>query len=165
MAGIFQDWKANKSNFKGRLIMTSFRIANIATKNRLLFYLMIPYSVMYRLFIEWVIGTEIPWNTQIGKNCIIYHGHSVVINNFTVIGDNCTIRHNTTIGNKQSADGTFTKSPVIGNGVDIGASVCIIGNITIGDNAVIGAGAVVVKSIPAGAIAVGNPARIIRALN
>ncbi|MBC7401314.1 MAG: serine acetyltransferase, partial [Mucilaginibacter sp.] len=75
--------------------------------------------------------------------------------------DNCTLRNSTTIGNKKQADGTFGPAPRIGNNVDIGANVIIIGDIEIGDNVVIGAGSVVTKSIPANSVAVGNPAKIL----
>jgi putative colanic acid biosynthesis acetyltransferase WcaB len=85
----------------------------------------------------------------------------LVINLGVIIGDNCTLRNSTTIGNKKLADGTLSRAPRIGNNVDIGANVVIIGDIEIGDNVVIGAGSVVTKSIPANSVVVGNPARIL----
>ena len=163
MTYIFQDWKLNRHNIKGRLIMISFRIAHLAAIYKLIFILLIPYNICYRLFIEWIIGTEIPYNTTIGRGFVIYHGQSTVINNYTVIGSGCVIRNNTTIGNKRLADGTYSASPKIGNNVDIGANVCIIGDVNIGDNVVVGAGAVIVKDVPANSIVVGNPGRVIGA--
>ena len=161
MNSIFCDWKRNRRNIKGRIIMLMFRIANLATANRLIFILMIPYLVWYRVFVEWFLGVELPWKTKVGKGLLIYHGQALVINDGTVIGENVTIRHCTTIGNKQLTDGTYSKCPVIGNHVDIGSNVCIIGNVRIGDHVSIGAGSVVVKDVSAGSIVVGNPARLV----
>ena len=76
------------------------------------------------------------------------------------IGKNCSIRPYTVIGNKQ--DGKNEQVPIIGDNVTIGCNVSIIGKITVGDNAVIGAGSVVVKDVPANAVVVGNPARVVR---
>ncbi len=70
------------------------------------------------------------------------------------------LRNSVTIGHKKLSDGTLSACPRIGNNVDIGANVVIIGDIEIGDNVIIGAGSVVVKSIPADCTVVGNPARI-----
>lgn len=69
-----------------------------------------------------------------------------------------TLRHNTTIGEKTPNGG----APVIGDCVDIGTGVIILGNIEIGKGSVIGAGAVVTKSIPPYSVVVGNPAKIIK---
>ncbi len=161
MNSIFCDWERNSKNLKGRVILFSFRLAHLATRNRILFLILLPHLVTHRIFIEWLLGVEIPWKTSIGEGLIIYHGHALVINDASKIGKNCTLRHCTTIGNKQLSDLSFSDCPIIGDNVDIGSNVCIIGPITIGDNVKIGAGSVVVKSIPSNSIAVGNPARII----
>ncbi|MFT4031271.1 MAG: DapH/DapD/GlmU-related protein [Siphonobacter sp.] len=164
MESIFCDWKRNKGNIKGRLILLSFRISNKAKNNRLIFFLLLPFLIFHRFFVEWLLGVEIPWKTSIKKGLIVYHGHALVINNDTVIGENCTLRHCTTIGNKQLEDLSYSKCPTIGDNVDIGSNVCIIGPIYIGNNVKIGAGAVVVKDVPNNSIVVGNPARIIKQL-
>lgn len=158
---IFQDWNKNKSNPKGKLIMVSFRICALATRSKLLFVLSVPILILYRLCIEWILGVEIPYKTKIGPGLTLYHGQALVINDGTIIGRNCTIRHSTTIGNKLLSNGLYSNSPIIGNNVDIGSNVCIIGPIRIGDNVKIGAGSVVTKDIPSDVIVVGNPARII----
>jgi putative colanic acid biosynthesis acetyltransferase WcaB len=123
--------------------------------------ILFPYLTFYRYLVEWVWGIEIPRKTLIGRGLSLYHGQALVINQGVVIGDNCTLRNSVTIGHKKLSDGTFSRCPRIGNNVDIGANVVIIGDIEIGDNTVIGAGAVVTKSIPANSIAVGNPARVL----
>jgi putative colanic acid biosynthesis acetyltransferase WcaB len=159
---IFQDWAANKSNIKGRLVLAAFRVAHWATINKLFFILFIPYSVLYRLVVEWFLCIELPFKTTLGKNTRLYHGHATVINDGCIIGNNCTIRHCTTIGNKQLNNNSFSSCPIIGNNVDIGSNVCIIGPLTIGNNVTIGAGSVIVKSIPDNCIVVGNPGRVIK---
>lgn len=162
---IFQDWKRNKGNYKTRLILSLFRIANLASINKLYFFLLLPYSMFYRLLVEWIFGCELPFKTVVGKGLMIFHGQALVINCDTIIGSNCTLRPSTTIGNKELPDGSFSASPIIGNNVDIGSNVCIIGPITIGDNVKIGAGSVVVKNVQSNCIVAGNPARVIKTLS
>jgi len=152
------DYQANKGNIKSLVVLFSFRCANYFVKQHFLIRLLgLPCRIMHRVFVEWILGIEIPERTQIGKNIKLYHGQGLVIHENCILGDNVTIRHNTTIGAKDSSG----LAPRIGNNVDIGAHTVIIGNITIGDNVKIGAGSVVVKSIPDNCVVVGNPARII----
>ena len=158
---IFQDWSANSGNSKGRIILILFRLAHIGSINRFLFCLLIPYLIFYRVVIEWTLGCEIPYKTVIGPNLTLYHGQSTVINDSSIIGYGCTIRHCTTIGNKKNATG-YSLSPTIGNNVDIGSNTCIIGPILIGDFVVIGSGSIVVKSLPSNVTVAGNPARILK---
>ena len=79
----------------------------------------------------------------------------------TKIGHDVKLHQNTTIGSAT----TGGKPPVIGNNVVIGANCVVIGEIKVGDNSVIGAGSVVVKDVPANAIVVGNPAKVIKYTN
>ena len=156
-----QDLLRNQTTgLKSRLILVLFRIASQA-KGLPRVVAFFPRA-FYQIAVEYFLGVEIPWDTRIGPGLQLHHGTGLVVNHSTRIGSNCTLRHCTTIGNKQRADGTFTDSPVIGNDVDIGSNSVILGAITIGDGAVIGAGSVVVKDVPAGCVVAGNPARIIR---
>jgi putative colanic acid biosynthesis acetyltransferase WcaB len=155
---IVQDWSANRGNSKGRIFMFLFRIANFGTTHKVYFYISIPYLILYKVIIQWIFTLEIPWNVKIGSGLAIYHGQALILNRDVVMGKNCTLRHCTTIGIKQKADGTFSTAPVIGNHVDVGNNVCIIGSIQIGDNVKVGAGSVVVKDVPANWIVAGNPA-------
>jgi len=158
---LFQDHPANRQNFKGQLVLFMFRLAqqiNRSVITKIIFY---PYLLLYRYWVDWVWNIELPRKLTVGKGLSLFHGHALVINQAVVIGENCTLRNSTTIGHRQLPDGTFSKCPRIGNNVDIGANVCIIGDIEIGDNVSIGAGAVVIKDVPPNSIAVGNPARIL----
>lgn len=162
MSYLFQDWRTNNNNAKGKIVMVLFRLAQLATRNRILFLVMIPYLLFYKVAVEWFLGIEIPYTVRIGKNLFLAHGQALVVIHGATIGDNCVLRQSTTIGIKRNADGTYSRCPVIGNNVEIGANACIIGDIRIGNNVVIGAGAVVVKNVPDNSIVIGNPARIIR---
>lgn len=160
---IFCDWEANSRNPKGRTILLLFRVAQrIRSLPDPWWKLGAPYLLFYEVFVEWILGVELRFKTRVGPGLRLYHGQGLVVNEGTVIGAGCTLRHGTTIGDKQLADGTVSASPVLGDGVDVGANVCIIGPIKLGDHAKVGAGSVVVKDVPAGAVVAGNPARIIR---
>jgi putative colanic acid biosynthesis acetyltransferase WcaB len=164
---ILQDWQINKdTSFKSRLTLLLFRLAQSLKKLPKFFMgISIFYRFFYQIVVEWILGIELPWDTQLGSNLKLQHGQGLVVNHETVIGANCILRNSTTIGNKKLQDGSYSASPIIGDNVDIGANVVIIGSITVGDNAVIGAGSVVVKDVPEGAVVAGNPARVIRTVN
>ncbi|MFA6085487.1 serine acetyltransferase [Mucilaginibacter sp.] len=161
MSYIFQDWKRNNNNTKGKIITSLFRLAHTISSKKYLKYILFPYLLFYRFFVEWLLGIELPWHTKVGSGLIVYHGQSIVVNKNSIIGYNCTMRQCLTIGNAKKNG----KSPTIGNNVEIGANVCIIGDITIGDYVTIGAGSVVVKNIPPHSIVVGNPARVINTMS
>ena len=100
----------------------------------------------------------VPFSTQIGEGLYFAHPYSTVLN-AQRIGKNFSCIHCVTLGKK---DGI---RPIIGDNVTVNCHACIIGGITIGDNAVIGAGSVVIKDVPKNAVVVGNPARIIKYIN
>lgn len=161
MAYLFCDWRANPGNFRIRLFLVAFRLATLAQRNRVLFVLLVPHLIAYRFWTEWFFSFELPWRTVAGPGLTIHHGHALVVNKGSVLGASVTLRHCVTIGNKLLKDGSYSACPVIGSHVDIGANVCILGPVVIGDRAVIGAGAIVVKDVAAGTIVAGNPAKVI----
>src|SRR5687768_5780843 len=99
---IFQDMRANARNPKGMLVMVLFRIAHLLRLNIFTFVLFIPYFILYRLLVEWLLCIELPWKTRIGAGFRVDHGQALVINDNTVFGRDCTVRNSTTIGNKRA---------------------------------------------------------------
>ena len=104
-------------------------------------------------------GIEIHPGATIGRRFFIDHGMGVVIGETAVIGDDVTLYHGVTLGGTSWNKGK--RHPTLENGVVVGAGAKVLGPITIGAGAKVGSNAVVVKDVPAGATAVGNPARVI----
>ena len=98
---------------------------------------------------------------KIGKGTKFHH-HALgcTVHPLATIGENCVIFTNVTIGRKWTNGKTGGGLPQIGNNVVIGAGAVLLGDIKIGDNAIIGANAVVLKDVPKNSIAVGVPAII-----
>lgn len=105
-------------------------------------------------------GIEIHPGAKIGRRVFIDHGMGVVIGETAEIGDDCTIYQAVTLGGTSLYRGT-KRHPTLGRGVVVGAGAKVLGGFTVGDGAKIGSNAVVVKPVPAGATAVGNPARVV----
>jgi serine O-acetyltransferase len=105
-----------------------------------------------------VTGVEIHPGAQIGRRFFIDHGMGVVIGETAEIGDDVLMYHGVTLGGRSMEHGK--RHPTIGNNVTIGAGARILGPVTIGDRVQIGANSVVVKDIPAGAVATGVPAKV-----
>ncbi|MBR3679571.1 MAG: serine O-acetyltransferase [Oscillospiraceae bacterium] len=105
-------------------------------------------------------GIEIHPGATIGKGLFIDHGMGVVIGETTVIGENCTLYQGVTLGGTGKDRGK--RHPTLGNRVTVGAGAKVLGPFTVGDNAKIAAGAVVLKEVPANATAVGVPARVVK---
>lgn len=99
-------------------------------------------------FSRWLTGVEIHPGARIGKRLVIDHGMGIVIGETAEIGDDCIIFHGVNLGGVKFNQGK--RHPTIGNRVLIGSGAKILGPITVGDGARVGANAVVTKSIPAG---------------
>jgi len=108
---------------------------------------------------RWLTGIEIHPGARIGRRFFIDHGMGVVIGETSEIGDDCTLYHGVTLGGTTWNKGK--RHPTLARGVVVGAGAKILGPILIGDGARIGSNAVVVKDVPAGATAVGIPARVV----
>ena len=107
-------------------------------------------------------GIEIHPGATIGRRVFIDHGMGVVIGEMAEVHDECTIYQGVTLGGTSLAKG-MKRHPTLERGVIIGANACVLGGFTVGEGARVGSNAVVTKPVPAGATAVGNPARIILA--
>jgi len=121
------------------------------------------------------IGTfvEIQKGARIGRNCKI-QSHTFICDGVT-IGDGVFIGHNVTFindrfpsavrgdGRLQTDEDWVCIPTLVRSGASIGSSVTILCGVTIGENALVGAGSVVTKDVPAGAVVAGNPARVLRA--
>src|SRR5881396_3014346 len=104
-------------------------------------------------------GIEIHPGARVGRRVFIDHGMGVVIGETAEIHDECTLYHGVTLGGTSWNKGK--RHPSLGRGVVLGAGAKILGPILVGDGAKIGSNAVVVRDVPAGATAVGIPARIV----
>ncbi|MFD6447850.1 serine O-acetyltransferase EpsC, partial [Promicromonospora sp. NPDC060204] len=103
-------------------------------------------------------GVEIHPGARLGRRLFIDHGMGVVIGETTVVGDDVMLYHGVTLGGRSLNRGK--RHPTLGDRVTVGAGAKVLGPVWVGDDAQIGANAVVVKDVPAGAVAVGIPARI-----
>jgi len=103
-------------------------------------------------------GVEIHPGASIGRRFFIDHGMGVVIGETAEIGDDCMLYNSVNLGGRSLAKGK--RHPTLGNGVTIGSGARVLGAITLGDGAQVGANAVVVKDVPANAVAVGIPAQV-----
>jgi serine O-acetyltransferase len=132
----------------------AYRISNFFYRKKLFFL-----ARLISQHSRWTTGIEIHPGAKIGKRLFIDHGMGVVIGETSTIGDDCTIYHGVTLG---ATDCDAPKRhPDLGNRVMVGAGAKVLGPISIGDDAKIGANSVVLKNVPQGATAVGTPARIL----
>ena len=123
-------------------------------------WLRLPLSLLYKalkLLSQILTGIDLPCETQVGRRFLIEHFGDIIISGDTVIGDDVIVRNGVTLGLKRTG---VAGAPRIGNRVDIGTGAKVLGPVTIGDDVVIGANAVVITDLPANSLAVGVPAHI-----
>jgi serine O-acetyltransferase len=121
------------------------------------------FSLLARILSQFnrtVTGIEIHPGATIGRRCFIDHGMGVVIGETAEIGDDALLYQGVTLGGTGKEKGK--RHPTIGNNVVIGTGAKILGNITIGDHTKIGAGSVVIRSVPDHSTVVGVPGRVVR---
>ena len=130
------------------------RVGNWLFRHKFPLFPKILQGMIFLLF-----NSYIPYQLRVGKGARLGHrGIAVVINRDAIIGENVLIRAHVTIG-KKSPEG---RAPVIGDNVEIGDGAKIIGEVRVGNDAVIGANAVVLKDVPPGSLAVGVPAHLVQ---
>lgn len=144
-----EDIRVNDYRITPILILVLYRISNKiyysnlpkVIKNLILLVL----KVIQKLFVDLIFGVEIPYKAIIGKGLRIVHPKCIVIAETAIIGEYCTIFHQTTVGVNEHS--TNMNAANIGNNVYIGAGGKIIGNVYIEDSCKIGANAVVTKNL------------------
>lgn len=114
-------------------------------------------KIMWRMSVL-TSGCHVSLEASIGGGLSLPHPTGIVVGEGCMIGSGVTLFQNVTLGRS----GQEAKYPVLGNGVTIYAGSVVIGDVRIGDGAVVGANSVVLIHVPAGAVAVGSPARIVR---
>ncbi|MFC8796715.1 serine O-acetyltransferase EpsC [Promicromonospora sp. NPDC057138] len=113
---------------------------------------------LFSQFARATTGIEIHPGARLGQRLFIDHGMGVVIGETAVVGDDVMLYHGVTLGGRSLNRGK--RHPTLGDRVTVGAGAKVLGPVWVGDDVQIGANAVVVKDVPAGAVAVGIPARI-----
>lgn len=127
------------------------RIAHALYKCRLYLFARILSEIS-----RFLTGIEIHPGAKLGARLVIDHGMGVVIGETTEVGDDCLIFHGVTLGGKSFEH--VKRHPTIGNKVVLGAGCKILGNIKVGDNSIVGANSVVTKEVPSGVVVTGIPA-------
>ena len=138
-----------------------YRVSRAAlhARPRWLRALLLPFVRIAQTAAEILTGISLPPECEIGDGLYIGHFGSIVLAREAHIGYNCSMAQNVTIG--LAGRGAERGAPTIGNRVFIGAHSVIVGPIEVGADAMICAGSVVTRSVPARAVVVGNPARVI----
>jgi serine O-acetyltransferase len=141
---------------------TVYRVSSAAVKGARPAFLRRPlriFAVLAQKLMEIVTGICIPAQAQIGEGLYIGHYGGIILPRHGRIGHNCSFAQNSTIG--VAGTGDNRGAPLIGNRVFVGAHSVVVGKITIGDDAMICAGSIVTRSVPARAVVMGNPARVV----
>lgn len=118
-------------------------------------------SIFFEYIIRIFFGSDISCEAIIPSDIVFIHGHDIVIGANVIIGKQCKIFNGVTLGNKDTEIG-YNEHPIVGNNCVISTGAKILGKITIGDNSIIGANAVVINDVPSNSIAVGVPAKNIK---
>jgi serine O-acetyltransferase len=121
-----------------------------------------PFSFLYKFLfkgVEWTCGITLPYTVRLGRRVRIWH-HGGMVLHARSIGNDVHIHQNTTFGIARRD--RLYEIPTIEDRVDVGCGACVLGNVTIGHDSLIGANAVMLTDIPPGSTAVGMPARVVK---
>ena len=162
-------------------LLAAYQRRDPAARSKLEIFLLYPgvHAILYHRLAHWMYrhrwfflarcvsqwnrfwtGIEIHPGATIGHRLVIDHGMGIVIGETAEIGDDCLLYQGVTLGGTGKEKGE--RHPTLGNNVLVGSGAKVLGPFTVGDNARIAAGAVVLSEVPANATAVGVPARIVR---
>lgn len=162
---MFEHIRADLRNYRGRWWEQGFWVMLVYRFGRWRYgikpaLIRKPLSLLYKIaykFVQILTGIDLPCEVEVGRNFVIDHFGGIIVSGYAKFGDNCRLRHDVCVGLRHTDEPV---APVIGSNVDIGAGAKILGAITIGDNVLIGANAVVITDVPSNSIAVGVPAKI-----
>lgn len=147
----------------GMWAVVSYRIRRWVYELTMPRLIKLPFNIAamaLQLATEVLTNIQIPCSAQIGPGLYIAHTGYIVISSSAVIGRHCTLTQGVTVGHG-GGDRSKRGSPVIGDRVYIGPGAALIGPITVGNDALVGVGAIVTRSVPPRGVVVGNPGRII----
>src|SRR5450631_837989 len=161
---LLEDLKTQREGLLGlgfwALVVYRFGHARFMIKNKIV---RAPWTIVYVMlhkFVEITCGITIGSTALIGRRFSIEHHGCIVIHGASIVGDDCLIRHGVTLGNT-GYDDPFG-APTLGNRVQMGAGAKVIGRISIGNDVIIGANAVVIHDVPDATAVGGVPARPLR---
>jgi len=160
---IKEDWQAHgrdwtKPGFRA-IAVYRFGVWRMQKPKLLRAPLSLLYKSLYRKMRNGY-GIDLPYTVKLGRRVVIEHQNGIIIHGYSEIGDDSIIRQGVTLGNRY-LDCPFD-APKLGARVNVGAGAKILGKVTLGDGASVGANAVVLNDIPAGQTAVGIPAKILK---
>jgi sugar O-acyltransferase (sialic acid O-acetyltransferase NeuD family) len=158
----FLDYKVKRPNLEYEKVQLLITIGDNEIRKKVANSLIADFGIFISKEASICSDTVIGVGSQIIKGAILQP--SVVVGDHTIINTKCSVDHDCVLGNFcHVAPGTTICGDVsVGNGTFIGAGATVIQGITIGHNVTIGAGAVVINDIPDNAVAVGNPAKVIK---
>lgn len=158
-----EDIKVNGIHIEKLFILIIYRLGNYMYYSKVTKIIKVPIllilEIIRKIFVVLLFKIEIPFKCRIGEGLKLMHPHGIIIHSNVVIGKDCTIYHQVTIGSNDK--GNVNEVASIGDNVYIGSGAKIIGNVLIKDNVKIGANSVVVKDVPKQCTVVGNSMKII----
>ena len=153
LALIKEDLAAHRGEWSrpGFQALLVHRLGNVRMLRRLM---KIPHVLVRNFY-----GIELPFEAKIGRRVVFEHQHGIVVHGNSIIGDDCVIRQGVTLGMRRMD--RSLDAPILANSVNVGAGAKILGKVTIGSYATIGANAVVLQDVAPGTLWIGVPARMV----
>jgi len=155
---LFADWAVNRGVLKSQILMLLFRALSILPRNKFCSLISFPFLLLYKFYSGMLLNVDLSPKTTVGAGLHLPHPYGIVVHHKAVIGSCCTVRHGVTIGVKSVVG--RVECPVIGNRVDFGCGVVVIGPVSVGDGAILGANVVITKNVSCSATIIGQPFRL-----